>query len=235
MSFNVACPCGKTYSKPEFKAGATFRCHACGRELTVEPTAPLDVLPLAVEPASVPAKAPPWRPVAGVGDHEDVQPPLPPTGLQTLVAWALIVVGLTAIVGSLGQFYIFSLLDKMRHDDLEAQARMFGGLQPVDRRPSRDGPAVYVMAGVGVVLGLGFAYLGFRWRGARGSPTPRQRGRRDRRRSAPSPTDTCPACGAGMAAAAVLCIECGFNRKTGQQVRPALERPATPPDTEQAP
>ena len=71
-----------------------------------------------------------------------------------LVAWALIVVGLTAIVGSLGQFYIFSLLDKMRHDDLEAQARMFGGLQPVDRRPSRDGPAVYVMAGVGVVLGL---------------------------------------------------------------------------------
>jgi hypothetical protein len=235
MSVTVACPCGKTYDKPNFKAGSAFRCHACGRELTVPLTAPLDVVPFAVEPASAAAKPPPWRPVAGVGDHEDVRPPLPPTGWHTAIAWALIVVGLTAIVGSVGQLYISSLIEKMRFDNADAQARMLGGLHAVDRRPSREGQAAYVAAGVGVVLGLGFAYLGFRWRGARGSPSPGRNRRRDRRRSAPTPADSCPACGAGMTAAAVLCIECGFNRKTGAQVRPALERPPTPPETEQAP
>src|SRR5205823_11033510 len=59
MPITVTCPCGREYSKPDHKAGTSFRCHVCGRELLIagEP-APFRLAPL--EPEEIPP--PPPRP-----------------------------------------------------------------------------------------------------------------------------------------------------------------------------
>jgi hypothetical protein len=38
------------------------------------------------------------------------------------------------------------------------------------------------------------------------------------------PLEPCPSCGKGMAADAVVCIECGFNKKTGKRLHTVTER-----------
>jgi hypothetical protein len=40
MPIPVTCPCGKTFAKPDHKAGTRFRCHLCGREVLIPKDAP---------------------------------------------------------------------------------------------------------------------------------------------------------------------------------------------------
>ena len=47
--------------------------------------------------------------------------------------------------------------------------------------------------------------------------------------------ETCPGCGGAMASSAVLCVGCGFNRKTGRRIAMSAAGGATAPPTERLP
>jgi hypothetical protein len=155
MSIAVTCSCGKTYSKPEQKAGTLFRCHQCGRELaiTAEPTA--EVISFAsqgVQPA--PKQASPSVDVAA-GPRTRRLRPGPNYTWEWAVAWVLIVLGLIGMVGGSGMVYIFRIINKAEADHREFEARMHPNaiiLSPPQSRYDLQYGAAGVSIFIGVVL-----------------------------------------------------------------------------------
>jgi len=166
--------------------------------------------------------------------------------------------GLSGVVGGIGQIYIFSIFELAMIEDAKAQARAHPAPHPATQLAF---PIAIGCIGIGLVV----TYVGFRIRKVEGNKEVRpQRALETRRRreggavppfnrseasdreswcsgqkasSQVTPLATgnspgrqnnqidCPACGAGMAPEAVLCLECGFNRQTGKRLRTAVRPP----------
>jgi hypothetical protein len=244
MSVVVDCTCGKTYQKPERKAGTTFRCHNCGRELTVPLTQPLADLPFAVQAGPSAAAVPAPAPTAPIED--DVIAPPRRGVLRTLcvwtleaevpqfAAWVLILIGLIGVVGGAGEVLIFCRIDQANRNQAAADGQ-FAGNVLVQPRRSADVTLGYAIGIGSIVVGVVMTSAGLVLRHSTASPfVPRRRKTSKRRlqaalaETAPArtdQTDACPECGAAMTPEAILCIACGFNRNTGERLHAAVASP----------
>jgi hypothetical protein len=162
MPFSISCPCGKTYTKPDHKAGTLFRCHMCGRELAI-PDSPAAAAMVSIadgEQEEDEQRGAGVEPDSGGGLEAAPRPSI----LRGAFAWGLIVLGLTAVVGGLGQIYIFSIVEKMRADDARTRALLFVDFQARQRPTPDDALLAYTIAFGFIILGLVFTYVGFRVR-----------------------------------------------------------------------
>ena len=186
MPFSIACPCGRTYTKPDHKAGTCFRCHMCGRELTVSEGSAAQGIVLAPQNEHQAVK-PPWDTETATAADADSLSPARPSILRTTLAWVLIFLGLAGVVGGLGQIYLYSIIEKARIEDANAQARLFGEFQTLGRASNNDAWIVYTIAICGIGLGLVFSYTGFRIRKVEGNNKMRKKRRAKKARL---PTDS---------------------------------------------
>jgi len=163
MSIAITCPCGRTYTKPDHKVGSSFRCHLCGRELTIAAQAAVEGIALA--PLSEPHAAQPtiWESERGTAAPSRSSPP-PASGLRTTLAWILIFLGLAGIVGGIGMIYIDSMIEKAEREDAQAKAAMFGPIWDPHPPRKKDTQLPYAISGCSIVLGLALTYTGFRVR-----------------------------------------------------------------------
>ncbi len=105
---------------------------------------------------------------------------------RNIIAWLLIVAGLTATVGGLGSFYISSIAAEMA--------------------PKEEIKGMYIGAGASVAVGLLLLFLGFRLRASSDElKKPRQR----IFDPGAAPKKRCAACGGLSPAAATKCYHCG--------------------------
>jgi hypothetical protein len=80
MPIAVQCPCGKRFSIPDERAGTTFRCHICRRQLIATPassTAKMEEGIVSAAPSGGPSLPLPTQsspPPADATAHEDVDP-----------------------------------------------------------------------------------------------------------------------------------------------------------------
>src|SRR5262245_19855945 len=112
---------------------------------------------------------------------------------RNVVAWALITLGLTGIVGGAGMAYIFSMG--------EGNARAHNDINP--GAPPRQSESLlrYGSTALSGVVGLILLCWGLGLRGS--GPRPRKPGP-DR-----GPRRTCPSCGQPSPATALKCYHCG--------------------------
>ena len=164
MPIDVACHCGKSYSKPERKAGTRFRCHLCGRELIIPQPAPEEAIEVRPQPGQAPIKPTPWETDAMTDDDRSPRAAARPSRLRLVVAWGLIALGLTAVVGAIGQIYITSMIEKIAVEDAKAKGRMYGDFQPSRKGPNPEARTAYFMAAWAVGIGLVLCYSGYRVR-----------------------------------------------------------------------
>lgn len=146
MPYSVECLCGRTYSKPDHKAGTFFRCHVCGREVLI-PKEGGNKLPKQSKEQ------------AGQEDEEPNAYQRPrPSHLRTTIAWVMIFLGLAGVVGGLGTIFIESAMEHATADEAWMARRT---LSSPSSPPWKPTPAIYLGAigsiGIGAVLtGIGF-------------------------------------------------------------------------------
>jgi hypothetical protein len=116
---------------------------------------------------------------------------------RTLLGWALIVIGLAAVVGGLGLFYVYSLMPAGGAEYEDTHVRLFGRYLPW------SAPAIGFCGGggAGVLVGLVLILVGLNLRASPpgGASRKRQRGKRR----------DCRACGATNAPGTAKCYRWG--------------------------